>query len=556
MSSVDGSGSTLDLMDFTTIRDGGIIETPTSYAMIVRVEPTDWLVLSTDRRESIYRSFLSYLRSLSFPTQILTMSTAYNPEPYLEGVAVDDELVIGSNNEDDSDVVPDESPLLDYGRKYHAEWVREVIDVADIRDREFFVAVAVPKGEDRSEESPLSSLLSKVQGESEPEEKDEDAYIEEVKARASHVASKLPQVQVETTLIDTRPAVLEILYEVYNNEKPAFGFTQSNFTRPSGVAEAAAFSSVDSAGETPAADQSSSEESEYNRVSDTDPEPEPESDTTHLAPIPDGGFAHPDLADRVSKDRILRWYARNIGPIGHGERPIIPASVYAGLSLAILSVGLALGGLGGFVWSLEAAPRGADIYWTARTASFAGLAVSLPAFLLSLVILLPTGRRAKLVGTAGLSVTAYATVLFVRAYPFQWDLSAPAQTTFTIQVYAAGVFALVFAVAVAIRSQRRLNLPIHTDDGNGRDGDIDVESDTDDDGPVMPDVAADGGHLTTAGISAAVPDATDHDSDEQRTETESGTADSEEAAEKALSESSEEESPAEQPGEKQAGEDK
>ena len=555
MSSINGSGSTLDLMDFTTIRDGGIIETPTSYAMIVRVEPTDWLVLSTDRRESIYRSFLSYLRSLSFPTQILTMSTAYNPEPYLEGVAVDDELVIGSNYEDDSDVVPDESPLLDYGRKYHAEWVREVIDVADIRDREFFVAVAVPKGEDRSEESPLNSLLSKVQGESEPEEKDEDAYIEEVKARASHVASKLPQVQVETTLIDTRPAVLEILYEVYNNEKPAFGFTQSNFTRPSGVAEAAALSSADTVGDTPDPEQSSKNESEYSRVSDTDPEPEPESEATHLAPIPDGGFAHPDLADRVSKDRILRWYARNIGPIGHGERPIIPASVYAGLSLAILSVGLALGGLGGFVWSLEAAPRGADIYWTARTASFAGLAVSLPAFLLSLVILLPTGRRAKLVGTAGLSVTAYATVLFVRAYPFQWDLSAPAQTTFTIQVYAAGVFALVFAVAVAIRSQRRLNLPIHTDGDDGRDGGIDVESDADDDGPVVSDVAADGGQLTTAGISAAVPDTTDQDSEEQRTETESGTADSEEASEKALSESSEEVSPAEQPGEKQAGED-
>jgi len=110
-------------------------------------------------------------------------------------------------------------------------------------------------------------------------------------------------------------------------------------------------------------------------------------------------------------------------------------------------------------------------------------------------------------------------------------------------------------VAVAIRSQRRLNLPMHAADGDSRDRASGTEL-TDNDDPIVSDVTADGGHLTTAGISAAVPDATDHDSDEQRTETESGTADSEEAAEKALSESSEEESPAEQPGEKQAGEDK
>ena len=70
-----GGRSTLDLVNFENVRDGGVVETPTAYAMLVEVEPREWLTLSEERRSGVYISFLTFLRGLQFPVQFLTMTT-------------------------------------------------------------------------------------------------------------------------------------------------------------------------------------------------------------------------------------------------------------------------------------------------------------------------------------------------------------------------------------------------------------------------------------------------------------------------------------------------
>ena len=84
MTEYENAGSTLALMDFTNIRDGGVVETPTSYAMLIKVKPREWLILSEEEEQSLYTSFVTFLRGVQVPTQILSMTTAYDPEPYLE----------------------------------------------------------------------------------------------------------------------------------------------------------------------------------------------------------------------------------------------------------------------------------------------------------------------------------------------------------------------------------------------------------------------------------------------------------------------------------------
>jgi len=460
MSEYLSAGSTLDLMDFKTVRDGGIVETPTSYAMLIKVDPRDWLILSEERRESLYISFMTYLRGLKFPTQILSMTTVYDPEPYLSRFEMQETPVIGPNDgHDSSGDSLEESPLLDYGRQYHAQWLRNIIDVAEIRDRDFYVAVSVPKDDDEGDEF-MGVIRSMLPGDGETIVENESEFLDEVQARAQRVASKLPQTQVKTTVLDTRPAVLEVLYEVYHGERPPISFTQGTFTGPDETIDDLAVDETESGSEGGAVEDTdgADDEAVFERISDTHPELEPDPDAHPLVQVEDGGYAHPDLADRVAKDRILRWYARNIGPVGHGPRPVVPASIYAGVLLSLLSVAVGLGALGAFVWTMEGATRGSDTYWLVRTATFAGGMVSLPAFILSLIILLPTGKVAKVLGGVGLAVTGIATTLFVDAYPGEWNFSNPELTTFVVEVYAVGVILLVIGVGLAVRSRRRVDL--------------------------------------------------------------------------------------------------
>lgn len=465
MTEYEDAGSTLDLMDFKNVRDGGVVETPTTYAMLVKIQPRDWLILSEEHKESLYLSFMTFLRGVQFPTQILSMTTAYDPEPYLkqfeEGES-ESMLINSGDDEEDGDPL-DESPLLDYGRKYHTEWLRGVVEVAEIRDRDFYVAVAVAKDKEADDglKAQIQSLMpsgNDVEVDNEPE------CIEEVKARAQRVASKLPQTQVEAEVLDTRTAVLEVLYEVYHGEKPPISFEQGNFTRPSdGVQKFA------DAAYTPeeAAQAEANEDGDYefDRVSDDHPEIEYEPDSDPgsepggepLAAVGDGGYAHPDSVERVAESRILSWYARNIGPIGHGSLPVVPRAVYAGVFLVLLSLMLSVGALGTFLWSMNVAERGTDIYWLARTVSFATATASLPGFVLSLVVLFPSERRTKGLAVAGLAAAGYALTLFLGAYPQDWD-SNPAVTTFTLEVYAMGIFALLIAVVLAVRSRQQVDL--------------------------------------------------------------------------------------------------
>lgn len=458
MTDYEDAGSTLDLMDFKSVRDGGVVETPTTYAMLIRVQPREWLILSEERRESLYLSFMTFLRGVQFPLQILSMTTAYDPEPYLERFKSDGRPLIGTEVGDDNTAGSlDESPLMEYGRQYHAEWLRNVVDVAEIRDREFFVAVSAAKDEG-ADDGLMAQLRSFLPGgtDIETDNETEAACVEEVKARAQRVASKLPQTQVKTEILDTRASVLEVLYEVYHGEKPPISFTQGTYTTPEGHVQEIADAAYDVEAAA-RAEENKDGDFEFDRLSAEHPEIEGESAAEPLAPVGDGGYAHPDFVERVANSRILRWYTQNIGPVGHGSRPVFPRAIYAGVLVGLLGVLLGAGALGGFVWSMEAAERGSDIYWLARTASFATGALSLPAFLLSLVVLFPSGRKTKSLAVVGLGVVGYAMSLFLEAYPYQWDSNATV-TTFTVEVYAAGLAAVLLCVVLAVRSRQKVDL--------------------------------------------------------------------------------------------------
>ncbi|MEA5389188.1 hypothetical protein VB779_20690 [Haloarculaceae archaeon H-GB11] len=114
---------------------------------------------------------------------------------------------------------------------------------------------------------------------------------------------------------------------------------------------------------------------------------------------------------------------------------------------------LAVVALGLFLGSAQNLPIDAPPV-VVRELSFGLAAGSLPTFLLSLVVLLPSRRLAKVLAVLGTGVTAAAIALFEAAYPAQWSSTPTGQTAVVVPVYAVGLFVLVVAVGFAVRSRR------------------------------------------------------------------------------------------------------
>lgn len=507
--------SALDLVDIETVHENGIIETPTAYAMVVEIEPRDWLTLSEKQRSDLYTKFLTYLRGLDFPTHFLTLTTRFDADQYYDqivgaeaptaptdtppatspqttpdsrgsggpqnGASAADATRPASSNSDrarqrdeeeataphqeaepaTSDTpAPDggepttggnlvvESPLLEYGRHAHVGWLRSVISDGEVRDRRFFVAVGVPKGDDCG--GPIRSQLAAIRdlfpgGESDARVTNEDAYLDEVWTRAQQVAAKLPRTDVGTTVIDSRNAVLEILYHYYRGQKAPISFDHGTLTRPdqTGLVDPDTGEALD-------LDEAVAE---ADRHAESDPEPEDLPDRPTDDPF-DGRVAT-EFVDRVDGSRLLSWYVRHIGPIGTSTRAVTPRAVYAGVLGFVGSLLLAGTALGAFLASArpDLVVSRSPTFWLVREAAYGLAAASLPLFLGSLVGLLPTDWRARATSLLGTGITGGAIYLFAEAYPVRWTADM-AVTTRAVKIYAVGLGLLVIAVALAIAARR------------------------------------------------------------------------------------------------------
>lgn len=467
-----GSGrSTLNLLNFENVRNGGIIETSTTYSMLVEIDPREWLTLSEERRSNLYIAYLTYLRGLSFPTQNLVITTDFDAEQYYEqftapndpvvtAVAPTNDIKTGTSTResDDPEVSTDggvhpatdlvqESPLLEYGRRAHPSWLAQTLTNGDVRDRRFFVSVAVTKGETEGEGElgPIHRLREALPiGNTVPEIEDEAPYLEEVWARAYRVASQLPRTEVSARVLDSRGEVLEVLYHYFRGTESPIDFDHAVFTEPDEETitnpETGELLDLERAFEQADREAERADDHPPQRPTDTEQ--------------PYEGRVDPDLIDRVDGSRLLRWYVRNVAPLGSGEHSSTPLSVYAGVATFLLAI---LCGISAFVaFGVSSSPlvgiQATD--WLLREAAFALAAGALPIFLLSLIVLIPSSQVARTAGLFGATVTGVALYLFQAAYPALWDTSDTTQTMTVLGIYGVGILSLIVAVGLAIRRRR------------------------------------------------------------------------------------------------------
>lgn len=151
-----------------------------------------------------------------------------------------------------------------------------------------------------------------------------------------------------------------------------------------------------------------------------------------------------DESHGVVTARLLGLYRRYLG------EPTQLSDVYVGFALFFGGITMATLGVVVFLWS-STVPR-AGVYWQLREIAISLAMLGLPAFLLSVVVLLPTDRRAVGGGAVGGAISLIAVALFVANYPHQWNVAGSDASAMGVTVYAVGIVIATAAVGAALVS--------------------------------------------------------------------------------------------------------
>jgi len=147
------------------------------------------------------------------------------------------------------------------------------------------------------------------------------------------------------------------------------------------------------------------------------------------------------------RDRLLALYRRFVG------EPERESDVYFGFALFFGGIAFGVLGLALFLWSATLT-AGTEFYWQVREIAILLAMLGLPSFILSFVVLLPVDRRARYASAAGVAICIVAAVLFLWAYPSQWNVAGTDYTTEGITTYAAGLAVLVASSGAGLVEQR------------------------------------------------------------------------------------------------------
>lgn len=128
--------STQRYLAFSQIRENIMIMKDDSARLVLKCSSINFLLKSQEEQDAIIISFQRFLNSLSFPIQILVRSKKLDIESYL-------------NNLKDK-ALKQKNPLLQNQTYEYIEYLKKLIEVAQIMKKEFYIVVPFDKQEDQS----------------------------------------------------------------------------------------------------------------------------------------------------------------------------------------------------------------------------------------------------------------------------------------------------------------------------------------------------------------------------------------------------------------------
>jgi hypothetical protein len=218
-------------LDIDRIEDGFVYLKNGGMRIILMVSAVNFSLKNEEEQNSIIGGYQSFLNSLSFPIQIITQSRKLDLTGYLQGL---EEKLDSQSNE-----------LLRAQMADYIDFVRRIVDVANIMDKNFFVCVPYEPLSSK-ELNPFEKIISGLKGKRKKkvEIKNKDAAKKELRQRAGLVASGLSSIGIRAVQLNSQE-IIELLYTSYNPASAQF----KKIANPADVLEPIIRSEKDKKGE-------------------------------------------------------------------------------------------------------------------------------------------------------------------------------------------------------------------------------------------------------------------------------------------------------------------
>jgi hypothetical protein len=128
--------STQRHLPFSQIRENIIIMKDSSVRLVMRCSTVNFLLKSTEEQDAIIISFQRFLNSLDFPVQIIVRSAKLDIDGYLNKLR---EMALGQKNS-----------LLQNQTYEYIEYLKKLVEIAQIMKKEFYVVVPFDESENMS----------------------------------------------------------------------------------------------------------------------------------------------------------------------------------------------------------------------------------------------------------------------------------------------------------------------------------------------------------------------------------------------------------------------
>ncbi len=129
-------GSTQRHLPFSQIRENIIVMKDSSARVVLKCSTINFLLKSTEEQDAIIMSFQRFLNALDFPVQIMVRSTKLDIDGYLEKLKT---KAVNQKNE-----------LLQNQTYEYIEYLKKLVEVAQIMKKDFYIVVPFDKEEDQS----------------------------------------------------------------------------------------------------------------------------------------------------------------------------------------------------------------------------------------------------------------------------------------------------------------------------------------------------------------------------------------------------------------------
>ncbi len=126
-------------LPFSQIRENIIIMKDSSARLVLRCSTINFLLKSSEEQDAIIMSFQRFLNSLDFPVQIMVRSTKLDIDGYLSKLK---DKAVSQKNE-----------LLQNQTYEYIEYLKKLVEVAQIMRKDFYIVVPFDQEEDQSVKS-------------------------------------------------------------------------------------------------------------------------------------------------------------------------------------------------------------------------------------------------------------------------------------------------------------------------------------------------------------------------------------------------------------------